>query len=78
VLAGLGFAVVGTLVTDVRGRRRPWQGLVLGAIISAVGWLLLPFLGGVLAWVLVASFGIGGPTREWFHSDRRVESDSKV
>jgi len=76
VLAGLGYAVVGTLVTDVRGRRRPWQGLVLGATISAVGWLFLPFLGGVLAWVLVASFGIGGPTREWFHSDRRVESSS--
>lgn len=76
VLAGLGFAVVGTLVTDVGGRRRPWHGLVLGAAISAVGWLLLPFLGGVLAWVLVASFGVGGPTREWFHSDRPVESDA--
>lgn len=76
VLAGLGFAVVGTLVTDVGGRRRPWHGLVLGAAISAVGWLVLPFLEGVLAWFLVASFGIGGPTREWFHTDRRVESDA--
>jgi len=76
VLVGLGYAVVGTLVTDVGGRRRPWQGLVLGATISAVGWLFLPFIGGVLAWVLVASFGIGGPTREWLHSDRRVESSS--
>jgi len=76
LLAGLGFAVVGTLVTDVRGRRRPWHGLVLGAAISAAGWLLLPLLGGVLAWVLVASFGVGGPTREWFHSNRRAESDA--
>jgi len=73
VLAGLGFLVVGTLITDVRGGRRPWQGLVLGAALSAVGWLLLPLVGGLIVWVLVASFGVGGPTREWFHTPRHVE-----
>ena len=73
-LASLGFAVVGTLITDVQGRRRPWYGLVLGAGISSVGWLVLPPLGGLLAWILIASFGLGGPTRKWFHTPRRVES----
>jgi hypothetical protein len=72
-LAGLGFLVVGTLLTEVQGPRRPWHGLVLGAGISAVGWLLLPLLGGLAAWVLLAAFGIGGRTREWFHTPRRVE-----
>lgn len=72
-LAGLGFVVVGTLLTGVEGRRRPWYGLILGAGISSVGWLVLPALGGLLAWVVLASFGIGGRTREWFHPPRRVE-----
>jgi hypothetical protein len=74
VLAGLGFVVVGTLLTEMRGARRPWHGLVLGAGISAVGWLVLPLLGGLAAWVILAAFGIGGSTREWFHTPRRVES----
>lgn len=73
VLGALGFLVVGTLITDVRGGRRPWQGLVLGAALSAVGWLLLPLVGGVLAWLLLAAFGIGGPTRLWFHTPRRLD-----
>ncbi|MEF8841186.1 MAG: hypothetical protein V5A62_06115 [Haloarculaceae archaeon] len=75
VLGALGFLVVGTLVTDVQGRRRPWHGLVLGAALSAVGWLLLPLVGGGLAWVLLAAFGIGGPTRLWFHTPRRVDPE---
>jgi MFS family permease len=75
VLGALGFLVVGTLVTDVQGRRRPWYGLVLGAALSAVGWLLLPLVGGGLAWVVLAAFGIGGPTRLWFHTPRRVDPD---
>lgn len=76
-LASLGFAVVGTLITDVQGRRRPWHGLVLGAGISSVGWLLLPPLGGLLAWILIASFGLGGPTRKWFHTPRPVEAGAE-
>jgi MFS family permease len=77
VLAALGYLVLGTLVTDLQGSRRPWHGLVLGAGISAVGWLLLPLLGGLAAFVLLAAFGVGGPTRRWFHTPRRVEQASE-
>lgn len=72
VLAALGFLVLGTLITDLRGNRRPRHGLVLGAALGAAGWLLLPLVGGALAWLLLAAFGIGGPTRRWFHTPRRV------
>ena len=72
VLAALGFLVLGILITDVRGRREPRHGLVLGAALSAVGWLLLPFVGGALVWLLLAAFGVGGPTRRWFHTPRRI------
>lgn len=73
VLAGFGFLVVGTLVTEIRGSRRPWQGLVLGAGISAVGWLFLPPLWALAVWILIAAFGVGGPTREWLHTPRRAD-----
>jgi hypothetical protein len=73
VLAALGFLVVGTLLTDMEGRRRPRYGLVLGAGLSAVGWLLLPPVGGAVVWVLLAAFGVGGATRRWFHTPRRVD-----
>lgn len=73
VLASLGYLVVGTLLTEVRGSRRPWHGLVLGAGISAVGWLLLPLAWALVAWIFLAAFGVGGPTREWFHTPRRVD-----
>lgn len=74
VLAGLGFAVVGTLITDLQGNRRPWRGLVLGAAISAATWVVLPPLVAFLAWAGVAAFGIGGTTRRWVHASRDVES----
>lgn len=77
VLAALGYLVLGTLITDLQGSRRPWHGLVLGAGISAVGWLLLPLLWGLAAFVLLAAFGVGGPTRRWFHTPRRVEQVSE-
>lgn len=77
VLAALGFLVLGTLITELRGCRRPRHGLVLGAALSAVGWLLLPLVEGALAWLLLAAFGIGGPTRRWFHTPRRVEPASE-
>ncbi|MFB6218585.1 MAG: hypothetical protein ABEH77_05315 [Halobacteriaceae archaeon] len=67
-LAGLGYAVVGAGLTEVRGERRLWPGLVVGAALSGLVWLLLPFAAGVAAWVAVAAVGIGGPTRHWFHS----------
>jgi hypothetical protein len=69
-LAGLGFLVVGTLVTELNGPRQPWTGLVVGAAASAVAWLVLPTLAGVVAWFLVTAVGIGGATRKWVHATR--------
>ena len=75
-LGALGFAVVGTLLTGVYGRRRPWWGVLVGAVISAVPWVVLPLLPGTLAWILIPAFGIGGSTREWVHADRSTEVGS--
>jgi len=74
-LTAFGFLVVGTLATDVQGQRRPTYGLVLGAALSAVGWLVLPTAGGLAVWVLVAAFGLGGAVRPWFHAERTVETE---
>jgi hypothetical protein len=77
LLTGFGFLVVGTLLTDLRGRRRPDHGLVIGAALSAVGWLVLPLVGALAVWVVVAAFGIGGSTRRYLHAERTVETESK-
>lgn len=74
-LTALGFLVVGTLLTDLYGRRQPARGVVIGAALSAVGWLALPFVGGLALWVVVAAFGIGGMTRVWFHAERTIETE---
>ena len=74
-LTAFGFLVVGTLVTQVQGQRRPGYGLVLGGVLSAVGWLALPTVGGFVASVLVAAFGLGGAVRRWFHAERTVETE---
>jgi len=74
-LTAFGFLVVGTLATDVQGQRQPTYGLVLGAALSAVGWLILPPAGGLAVWVLVAAFGLGGAVRVWFHAERTVETE---
>jgi len=74
-LTAFGFLVVGTLVTDVQGQRRPTYGLLIGAALSAVGWLALPTAGGLAVWVLLAAFGLGGAVRRWFHAERTVETE---
>jgi hypothetical protein len=74
-LTAFGFLVVGTLLTDIQGQRRPTYGLVIGAALSAVGWLALPMTGGLLVWVVVAAFGLGGAVRRWFHAERTVETE---
>lgn len=68
-LGGLGFTVVGTGITDTAGSRQPWTGLVVGAGIAAVAAVLTPLVAGALLWLAVASAGVGGATRRWFHSD---------
>lgn len=76
LLAGLGYAVVGARLTELWGPRQAWNGLVFGAALSAVGWLLLPIFAGTVTWVAGAAFGIGGPVREWIHEERTVESET--
>ncbi|MBV0926201.1 hypothetical protein KTS45_18500 [Halomicroarcula limicola] len=73
LLTGFGFLVVGTLVTDLWGHHRPVYGLVVGAGLSAIGWLVLPVIGGLAVWVVLAAFGIGGATRLWYHAERSVD-----
>lgn len=70
VLVALGHLVVGTLLTQLSGRLTPFQGLVLGAALSSLGWLFLSLPGALVAWLLVGAFGIGGLTREWVHASR--------
>jgi hypothetical protein len=74
-LTSLGFVVVGTLLTELQGRRQPWTGLVVGAAVSAFTWFVLPPLAGLVAWFAVAAVGIGGPTRAWVHASRDVRAE---
>jgi hypothetical protein len=75
-LAGPGYAIVGTRLVDLQGSRQPWNGLALGAVLSAASWLVLPLQLAALVWLLVAALGIGGPVREWMHDERGVSSDA--
>lgn len=75
VVGGLGFVVVGTLLTGLNGPHRPRLGVLLGAILSAMCWVAVPLALSFVAWVLVASFGVGGRTRTWVHSERTVASE---
>lgn len=68
IAAGLGFTVLGSVITEFIGERRPWLGLGIGAAIAAALLLLLPFMIGIGGWVFLVSIGIGGSAREWFHA----------
>lgn len=76
LLGSLGFLVVGTLLTDLYGARSRRRGLLVGAGLSGIAWLALPVAAAFVAWVLVAAFGVGGPTRTWVHSSRSVASEA--
>ncbi|PSP85007.1 hypothetical protein BRC83_03615 [Halobacteriales archaeon QS_1_68_17] len=69
-LAGFGFTVVGIFLVRTAGERRLSVGVVVGAGLGAVVWLLPSFLLGLLAWVAVVGLGVGGPTREWLHASQ--------
>jgi len=75
LVTSFGFLVVGTVVTDLSGGRRPWHGLLLGALLSGTSWLLLPAVAAIGACVLVAAVGIGGATRSWVHRERPVHAE---
>lgn len=76
VVGGLGFLVVGTLLTGLNGPHRPWQGVLLAAILSALCWVAVPLVVSLVVWLLVAAFGVGGTTRTWVHSERTVASET--
>lgn len=74
-LSGLGLAVVGAAVTETASTRQLWPGLAIGAAIGAAAWFVPSFVLALLVWLLVVSFGIGGPMREWIHDS--VEDDTR-
>jgi len=76
VLAGLGYAVLGSAIVGVLGERQPWNGLVLGAVLSGLAILVFPPLTGLAAWVVLAAVGVGGPVRKWMHAERTVSTES--
>lgn len=68
LLAGaLGFSVVGTTLVGLLDDGGPWSGLIVGAVIAGAVAVVDPFFGGV-AWVAIASLGIGGAVRRWVHA----------
>lgn len=69
-LSGLGFVVVSTWITRDTGVRDPWYGLVGVVGVSAIAWLLLPFLLALFVWVGIAAVGVGGPARQWLHGSK--------
>ncbi|SHG99638.1 hypothetical protein [Halobaculum gomorrense] len=72
LVAALGYVVVGTWLTGVEGARRPWVGAVVGAVLGALPWLVLPPLPAAGVWLVLAAVGLGGLTRRWIHADREV------
>ncbi|WP_311172921.1 hypothetical protein [Halobellus ordinarius] len=74
-LAGLGYLVVGSYLTEIEGARRPWPGAVVGAGLSAIPWLVLPLLPALFVWFVLAAVGLGGTTQEWIHGERTVETE---
>lgn len=74
-LGGLGYVVVGTRSLELLGDRQPWNGLVIGAVLSAVIWLVLPSVTAAVVWLGVAAVGIGGPVRTWMHDERGVAGE---
>lgn len=75
VVGSLGYVVLGTGVTELFGERNPWNGLVFGAAIGAVGWIVFPGLVAGAVWLVGAAAGIGGPMRAWMHAHKGIPPD---
>ena len=76
-LGSFGYLVVGAALTQVEGPRRPLLGAAVGAVVSALPWLVLPALPALAVWTLVAAVGLGGPTRHYVHDDRSVPAEAR-
>lgn len=76
-LASLGFTVVGVRVVGAFGEHGRWRGLVVGAAVSGVVWLLPSFVLALLVWVVVAGVGVGGPVRNWTHASQAVATEDE-
>lgn len=75
ILATFGYVVLGTWLTEIEGARRPWPGAVVGAVLGAVPWLVLPTMPALAVCALVAAVGLGSPTRNWVHASHAVDTD---
>ena len=73
VVVATGFVVVGTTVVTILDREWAWAGPFVGAAISGLAWLALPFGPGLAVWLLLAAVGVGGPVRRWVHASQSVE-----
>jgi hypothetical protein len=73
VVVAAGFVVVGTTVVTILDRGWAWAGPFVGAAISGLAWLALPFGPGLAVWLLLAAVGVGGPARRWVHASQSVE-----
>lgn len=76
-LAGLGFTVVGTRITEWRGNRHLRRGLLIGATLSGAAFLLPSVVAAAAVWSLVVAAGVGASTRKWVHDAREVESGTE-
>lgn len=74
IVTSIGYVILGTLLTEIWSIGGYRLGPVFGAVISALPWLILPFTAGIIAWLALASFGIGGRTRTWVHTTRAADS----
>jgi hypothetical protein len=75
LLTAFGFVVVGPLLTDILRSRHTSYGLLIGASLSAVSWVLFSPVGSIVASLAIAAFGIGGSARLWIHAERTVETE---
>jgi len=77
VVAGFGFAVVGTGLIAVVDDRHRWAGPLAGASVSALVLLALPNRLGLVVWAFVAAAGLGGAARRWLNASASVERGVK-
>jgi hypothetical protein len=75
-LSAFGYLVLGVYLTEVEGARRPLLGALVGAVLSALPWLVLSTLPALAAWALLSAVGLGSPTRHYIHGDRTVATEA--